>query len=41
MTFTPSAFGSDHLQLSRWELVKLFLGRKLSRGALNVSTQPK
>lgn len=26
MTFRPSAFGTDKLTLTRWELVKLFLG---------------
>ncbi len=40
MKFTPSAFGNDHLQLSRWELVKLFFGRRLVQGALIVECSP-
>jgi hypothetical protein len=46
MKLKTSLFGNDHLQVSRWELVKLFFGFKLhdgtnkSPGALNVSVSP-
>jgi len=44
MILITSLFDRDHLYLTRWELVKLFLGRKVTRPyvALTVSTgKPK
>jgi hypothetical protein len=37
MKFIRSAFHNDYLQLTRWELVKLFFGITLKNGAAVVS----
>ena len=34
MKFTTSAFKSDELYLSRWDLIKLFFGKTLRCGAI-------
>ena len=39
MKFIPSAFYTDTLLISRWELVKLFFGVTLKEGALKVMTE--
>ncbi len=40
MKLSISAFSNDHLHLTRWDLVKLFFGRRLQSGALIVETRP-
>lgn len=41
MTWISSAFGSDHVHLTRWDLLKLLFGMRLKDGACVVECKPK
>lgn len=41
MKLIHSMFHNDHLQLSRWDLVKLFFGRTLKISALVIECRKK
>ena len=41
MKFESSAFGTDKLTLSWWDMIRLLFGRTIKDGALEIKVRPR